>query len=116
MNGDDRKKYWQAHDHQIVKAEQAKAKLTTDQEKIWKKAKAEYLIVNHCCVDCAKRGFISIADQVVHVDEPNNNPIKFWNIQNWKAVCLNCFALCVVPLTIPGVIRKADIESLYTVK
>ncbi|WP_111860179.1 hypothetical protein [Acinetobacter sp. CFCC 10889] len=111
-----RKEYWQQHEAQIAKAEQAKSKASTDQEKTWKKAVSEYLIVNSFCEDCKKRGYTGIAEQVVHADDPKSNPILFWNILNWKAVCSNCFESYKAPVVIPNPIRESVLENLYTVK
>ena len=112
----ERKEYWQQHEAQVTKAEQAKAKASTDQEKIWKKAVGEYLIVNSFCEDCQKRGYTGIAEQVVHAEDPMSDPVLFWNIKNWKAVCSNCFAAYKTSIVVPNPIRESVLENLYTVK
>lgn len=84
--------YWEDHETKADKVEKIKAKpLKNDKEKVWVKACRDYLIVNHYCNDCAKRGYTSPADQVAHIEQPNNSQVKFWNIDNWQALCEPCF-------------------------
>lgn len=111
-----RKEYWQQHEAQIAKAEKAKGKASTDGSMAWKNGVRDYLMVNSYCEDCRKRGYTGVAEQVVHADDPKADPILFWNIQNWKAVCLNCFESYKAPAVIPNPIRESVLENLYTVK
>ncbi len=53
-----RNQYWQQHEQAVDKMEKAKAKpLKSDREKVWQRASTDYLIANHFCQDCQKRGY-----------------------------------------------------------
>lgn len=108
--------HWQEHEQAVDKAEKARSKsLKDDKAKAWRKASADYLIANHFCYDCEKRGYTSPAEQVAHL-EPPISQVKFWNIDNWQALCEPCFQritkgeVLIVHEPIP---RDA---KLYTVK
>lgn len=112
----ERKDYWEQHEAQVAKAEQAKTKASTDNEKIWKKAQRDCLVVNGSCEDCLKRGYTGIAEHVVHSLDPCGDALKFWNVRNWKVVCSGCFESYKAPAVIPNPIPKSILESLFTVK
>lgn len=91
MGKSKRDAHWKEHEQAIDKAEKAKSKtLRDDKAKVWRKACMDFLIVNHYCNDCSKRGYTSPADQVAHI-EPPVTQVKFWNILNWQALCDPCF-------------------------
>ena len=111
-----REEHWRQHEAQVAKAEQVKDKASTGGMMAWKNGVRDYLMVNSFCEDCKKRRYISAAEQVVHLDDPKLDPILFWNILNWKAVCSNCFESYKAPVVIPNPIRESVLENLYTVK
>ena len=112
----DRDKYWQQHEAQVAKAEQAKAKVSTDNEKIWKKAQRDCLIVCISCEDCMKRGYAGVAEHVVHITDPGSDALKFWHIRNWKVVCSSCFEMYKPLVVVPDPIPESLLQQLFTVK
>ena len=109
--------YWQEHEQSADKIEKAKSKpLKCDRTKVWERACADYLAVNPFCHDCHKRGYTSPAEHVSHIQRPDQSPIKFWNINNWVALCGPCYQRITegqpvqVAETIPGSAK------FYTVK
>lgn len=116
MGKRERDEHWKEHERAVAKAEKAKAKsLMDDKSKAWRKACADYLLVNNYCHDCAKRGYTSPAEQVAHLIDPTSQ-VKFWNIQNWQALCEPCFQRINEgkTLTVHEPIPKD--AKLYTVK
>lgn len=109
--------YWQEHEQSADKIEKAKSKpLKCDRTKVWERACADYLEANHFCHDCAKRGYTSPAEHVSHIEPPNSSQVKFWNIDNWQALCDPCYQRLNtgLPLAIPEPIPKNS--RLYMVK
>ena len=116
MGKKNRAAHWQEHEQSADKAEKARAKpLKDDKAKAWRKACADYLLANRYCHDCDKRGYTSPADQVAHLEQPTSQ-VKFWNIDNWQALCEPCFQRITEgkPLTVQEPIPKD--AKLYTVK
>ena len=120
MGKRERDEHWKEHERAVAKAEKAKAKSLMDDKskawrKAWRKACADYLLVNNYCHDCAKRGYTSPAEQVAHFIDPTSQ-VKFWNIQNWQALCEPCFQRINEgkTLTVHEPIPKD--AKLYTVK
>lgn len=112
-----RNQYWQQHEQAVEKMEKAKAKpLKNDREKVWQRASTDYLIANHFCQDCQKRGYTSPAEFVAHIQPPGESQLKFWNIDNWQALCEPCFQR-IVGAAIPKVLEPIPRDAkLYTVK
>ena len=116
MGKSKRDAHWKEHEQAIDKAEKAKSKkLKDDKAKVWLKACTDYLMVNHFCQDCEKRGYTSPAENVAHIDQPNSQ-VKFWSIDNWQALCEPCFERITEgkSLTVHEPIPKD--AKLYTVK
>lgn len=116
MGKSKRDAHWQENEQLADKAEKVKAKPLKDgKAKVWKKACAYYLSVNHFCYDCQKRGYTSPAQFVAHIDQPSNQ-VEFWNIDNWQALCEPCHQRITQGMTL--VVHEPipkDIK-LYTVK
>lgn len=85
-------------------------------ETLWAKACEEYLVDNPYCSECDKRGYTMPADCVGHIRHPKDNPVLFWDMNNWRALCTSCrnrlvgTAIIKIPNPIP------DDTKLYMVK
>lgn len=91
MGKSTRDAHWKEHEQAVDRAEKAKSKpLRDDKAKAWRKACIDFLIANHFCHECSKRGYTSPAGQVAHIEQPVNQ-VKFWSISNWQALCEPCF-------------------------
>lgn len=90
MGKSKRDEYWHNNEQLADRVEKIRAKpLKDDKAKAWRKACADYLMVNHFCYDCQKRGYTSPALHVAHIESPDQQ-VKFWNIDNWQALCEPC--------------------------
>lgn len=117
MGKSKRAAHWREHEQAADQVERVKSKpLRDDKAKAWKKACVDYLTVNHFCQDCSKRGYTSPAEQVAHIEQPAQSQVKFWNIDNWQALCEPCFQRITggQTLTVHETIPKD--AKLYTVK
>lgn len=75
---------------------------------VWRKATKEYLEANRLCYECCKRHYIVPAMKIGHIKNPKGNSILFWDMNNWKALCVSCHArlyhrdISVIPDPIPS--------------
>jgi len=112
-----REQFWEQHEQSVDQQARAKEKQSTDKTKLWKKANADYLMVNPFCHDCAKREYTNVAEHVAHIQKPGDSQVLFWNILNWQALCASCFQRIVdEEIKILNPIPKAVLPTLYTVK
>lgn len=114
---EDRQQFWLQHEQQANQVERAKPKQTTDKTKAWKLACAEFLAVRSYCESCSKRGYTNVAEHVHHVQQPGNNPILFWAISNWQALCAQCYSHveCDKDQQVLNTISKDTLKYIYTV-
>jgi len=92
MGKSERKQFWDEHEKSADQIERARSRKLKDvKSRIWTRACSEYLDVNHFCHDCAKRGYTSPAEHVAHIEPPTSSQVKFWNIDNWQALCDSCY-------------------------
>lgn len=56
----------------------------------WSKARKLFLIDNPLCVRCADRGLIVAAQVVDHIEPHRGDRLKFWDRDNWQALCTRC--------------------------
>lgn len=53
----------------------------------WQKARLLYLAEHPLCVECARAGAVRPATVVDHVEPHRGDPVKFWDVGNWQALC-----------------------------
>lgn len=62
--------------------------------KKWQRCRDAYLSEHPCCERCAKRGIVSIAEHVHHIqeldEESYKNPMLSLNFDNLEALCFKC--------------------------
>ena len=107
----------QVDDDALARRDHLLSKVTkSDNEKTWGKACAEYLKANPWCDECDKRGYMIPADYVVHITEPKDSQVLFWNIRNWKGVCTQCQRRLVGTAQLKFLDPIPQDAQLYTVK
>lgn len=117
MGKSERKKFWDEHEKASDQVERARSKkLKDDKSKIWTRACGEYLEANHFCQDCRKRGYTSPAEHVGHIEPPQLSQVKFWNIDNWRALCDPCYQRLTGGKTMAVLEPIPKNTKLYTVK
>lgn len=55
----------------------------------WRKARAQYLVVNPLCVMCEARGRVTPATVVDHKIPHKGDYDLFWDRDNWQSLCDN---------------------------
>jgi 5-methylcytosine-specific restriction endonuclease McrA len=58
----------------------------------WEKASKLFLGDNPLCVECQKQGVVKAADCVDHIVPHKGDYERFWNDENWQALCVSCHA------------------------
>ncbi|WP_425401247.1 HNH endonuclease [Algiphilus sp.] len=56
----------------------------------WKKARATFLQRNPLCVECERLGMTRQATVVDHIEPHRGDTQKFWDTDNWQALCKRC--------------------------
>lgn len=56
----------------------------------WQKARAWYLAEHPLCTACLVEGKSKAATVVDHIDPHKGDQVKFWNMDNWQALCKRC--------------------------
>lgn len=56
----------------------------------WQKVRKMYLNKNPLCVECLKRGIITPATVVDHIEPHKGDYEKFWNEDNMQSLCETC--------------------------
>lgn len=56
----------------------------------WQKAREGYLRCHPLCVMCESLGRVSPASVVDHIDPHRGDQQKFWDSENWQALCKQC--------------------------
>ena len=56
----------------------------------WRKARATYLRQHPLCVECEKAGRTTAATVVDHRIPHRGDPVLFWDVNNWQALCAEC--------------------------
>ncbi len=58
--------------------------------KRWNAASKRYRVDHPYCVVCFVAGRIRLATEVDHVIPHRNDPLLFWDQDNWQALCHRC--------------------------
>lgn len=53
----------------------------------WSKARTAYLLAHPLCVHCLLNGMHTQANIVDHIDPHKGDQVKFWDHDNWQALC-----------------------------
>lgn len=56
----------------------------------WQKARLTFLKREPLCVECKRRGSITLARIVDHVIAHRGDQDLFWDTSNWQALCKRC--------------------------
>ncbi|NLS91804.1 MAG: HNH endonuclease [Planctomycetaceae bacterium] len=56
----------------------------------WKEARRRYLIRHPLCVACEAAGRIEPATILDHIRPHRGDPRLFWDVSNWRVLCLAC--------------------------
>ena len=56
----------------------------------WRRARRRFLNSHPLCVMCARRGRIVPANVVDHIIPHHRDPVLFWDVANWQALCAPC--------------------------
>ena len=59
----------------------------------WRKARASFLVAHPLCAMCAKVGRDTAATVVDHKKSHGGDYEKFWNADNWQALCAVCHGI-----------------------
>ena len=58
----------------------------------WDKARAAFLRQHPICEECARQGRLTPATVVDHIVPHRGNRQRFWDRDNWQALCSACHA------------------------
>ncbi|QHB89501.1 hypothetical protein F9K57_03130 [Acinetobacter baumannii] len=94
MGRKDREEHWRHQEAMAAKAEEVLLKVNKSgrKDKTWRAAVIAFISENSFCSDCAKRGFVSVAEWIVHANDPKEDRVLFWDRNNWISVCPPCHA------------------------
>ena len=56
----------------------------------WQRLRKLFLQTNPLCVFCTAKGKVTAANIVDHVIPHKGDEVKFWNQNNWQALCKSC--------------------------
>ncbi len=56
----------------------------------WEAARAVFLLDFPACYSCAAQGIVTAASQVDHHEPHRGDPVRFWDVSNWRAMCASC--------------------------
>ena len=56
----------------------------------WQKARATFLKRSPLCVECQRKGFVTLARIVDHLIPHKGNQALFWDTSNWQPLCKSC--------------------------
>ncbi len=56
----------------------------------WRQARLVFLKQHPLCVECQKKGRVTAANVVDHIERHEGSLDKFWNSDNWQALCKPC--------------------------
>lgn len=56
----------------------------------WRKARLAYLAKHPLCAICERKGLITAATVVDHIEKHAGDRRKFWDSSNWQPVCATC--------------------------
>lgn len=56
----------------------------------WRKARDAYLKEHPLCEICYNVGFIVASNTIDHIKPHKGDPVIFWDVSNWQALCKNC--------------------------
>lgn len=56
----------------------------------WKRARRRFLAENPLCAECARQGRVTAATEVDHIEPHKGSRERFWNCDNWQALCREC--------------------------
>ncbi len=56
----------------------------------WRRARLAYLAKHPLCVECQRKGFITAASVVDHIQPHEGDRTLFWQSDNWAALCAPC--------------------------
>ncbi|WP_046023694.1 MULTISPECIES: hypothetical protein [Acinetobacter calcoaceticus/baumannii complex] len=104
MGRKEREEHWRHQEEMAAKADKVleRASKKGSKEKTWRGATADFISMNELCSDCARRGFVSVADKVAHIKDPKTDRVLFWDQRNWRTLCSSCYERVVAetPLVI----------------
>jgi len=56
----------------------------------WEKARERFLSANPLCCYCQRKGLITAASVVDHIEPHRGDQSLFWNESNWQPLCKPC--------------------------
>lgn len=78
----------------------------------WQKARADYLREHPLCVFCQRRGRVTTATIVDHI-EPHKGDLKlFWRRSNWQGLCKPCHDIDKQRLEKGGALPGCDADGM----
>ena len=57
---------------------------------VWRRAARRHLKRNPICVGCFRKNIIEPARVVDHIQPHAGNSERFWDVNNWQALCIRC--------------------------
>lgn len=59
----------------------------------WREARLVFLSKNPICVECLKQTRLTPATVVDHIVPHKGDPVLFWDVNNWQALCQKCHGI-----------------------
>ena len=56
----------------------------------WERSRRWYLAQHPLCVHCLHDGRVTSATEVDHIEPHRGDAARFWNVDNWQALCKSC--------------------------
>ena len=83
-----RKKYCSAH--ATAHEEDRLSPAARGYDHRWQKARKRFLQLHPLCEECKRKGRVVLATDVDHIKPHRGDPVLFWDIDNWQALCHSC--------------------------
>jgi 5-methylcytosine-specific restriction protein A len=55
----------------------------------WREARQRFLVAHPLCVQCEQAGRVVPATVVDHIVPHRGNPERFWDVLNWRSLCVS---------------------------
>ena len=56
----------------------------------WRKARKQFLTEHPLCAMCERLDKITASAEVDHIIKHDGDPVLFWDVTNWQALCATC--------------------------
>jgi 5-methylcytosine-specific restriction endonuclease McrA len=78
----------------------------------WQKASKAYLALHPLCAECERRGRVTAATVVDHIEPHRGDMVKFWNTANWQSLCEPCHNGIKQRFEHTGIVEGCDINGV----